>query len=458
MEQRQIKSFLENSTSPLSISELMAGLNILAKEKRSLLRRLEALIADGVVMRTGKGRSIRYLTTRTGCKSHEVQEPKSGYKKQSPDIILTTEALDVKNIVTGSIQSRTPVTYNAEFLMRYEPNISSYLSNKEKSDLAIAGVTAQMNEPGGTYAKKILERLLIDLSWNSSRLEGNSYSLLETKMLIDKGIFPPGKSNKETQMILNHKDVIEFMVENADTIGMNRYSILNIHGMLSYNLLPTRPASGRLRTHAVGIGGSVYTPLGIPQKIEEMFDLMLGKADRIKDPFEQAFFMMVHLPYLQPFEDVNKRVSRMAAGIPFYKKNYAPLSFIEVPNDLYTAGLLGVYELNRVELLKEVFIWAYQRSAKQYEIQRQVLGEPDSFRIQYRADLRQLVSQIMHAGLTRSTAQPVINAYAAKIPLNDRLSFIDAVVDELDSIHEGNFAKYYVTPSQFKIWSEHWES
>jgi hypothetical protein len=111
----------------------------------------------------------------------------------------------------------------------------------------------------------------------------------------------------------------------------------------SNNLLPHPAAYGRLRTRSVGISRSVFTPLGTPQLIEEMFDLIIEKVNQIIDPFEQAFFIMVHSPYLRAFDDVNKRVSRLAADIPLSKKNLAPLSFVEVPEKIYIAGLWCVY-------------------------------------------------------------------------------------------------------------------
>ncbi len=97
-------------------------------------------------------------------------------------------------------------------------------------------------------------------------------------------------------MILNHKEAIEFIVANSEDIGFNRYTILNTHALLSNDLLPDPAASGRLRIFGVGIQQSVYAPLGIPQVMEEMFNVMLAKAALIEDPFEQAFFMMIQLP------------------------------------------------------------------------------------------------------------------------------------------------------------------
>jgi Fic family protein len=125
-------------------------------------------------------------------------------------------------------------------------------------------------------------------------------------------------------MILNHKDAIEFIVQVTEEIDFNYYTITNLHALLSNNLLPDPSASGRLRTFGVGITNSVFTPLAMPQLIDDMFRIMLSKAQEIENPFEQAFFIMVQLPYLQPFDDVNKRVSRLAANIPLNKHNLAP--------------------------------------------------------------------------------------------------------------------------------------
>ena len=113
-------------------------------------------------------------------------------------------------------------------------------------------------------------------------------------------------------MILNHKDAIEFLAGSAEEIGFNRHTILNLHALLANNLLADPEATGRLRQIAVGIEKSAFHPLEVPQLIEEYFDQILTTADAITDPFEQAFFVMVQLPYLQPFDDVNKRVSRLS--------------------------------------------------------------------------------------------------------------------------------------------------
>ena len=247
--------------------------------------------------------------------------------------------------------------YDPAFLESYRPNDTHYLSEAQRIHLRDMGMSPAAAEPAGTYAKQVLNRLLIDLSFYSSRLEGNTYSLLDTTRLLEMGEEAEGKDRRDTQMILNHKQAIEFLVDAAGETGFNRHTILNLHAALADNLLPDPQAAGRLRQSAVGIQGSVFYPLEGPQRIEAYFDLVLGSASAIEDPFEQAFFVLVQLPYLQPFDDVNKRVSRLAANIPFIKANLAPLAFEDVSRDLYTEAVLGVYELRRIELLRDVFVW-----------------------------------------------------------------------------------------------------
>jgi Fic family protein len=260
-------------------------------------------------------------------------------------------------------------------------------------------------------------------------------------------------------MILNHKAAIEFLVQSAEDIGFNRYTILNLHGLLAENLLPDPSAAGRLRSIPVGISKSVYHPPEIPQILEECLDQILATAEAIKDPFEQAFFVMVQLPYLQPFEDVNKRVSRLAANIPLIRRNLAPLSFVDVSDETYVNGMLGVYELNRVDLLKDVFIWAYERSAARYAAIRQSIGEPDPFRLRYRQALKQAVAEVILAAMDqRAAAKHVLNWATNHIPEPDRPRFIEIAESELLNIHEGNFARYQVRPSEFQAWRKVWEA
>lgn len=415
--------------------------------RRTLQYRLRALVDAGRLRLSGDGRAARYHLGGEAVPQAEAA-----------DIVpLSPEGQALLAYVRQPVAMRQPVGYDRAFLDSYRPNETYYLTQEHRDHLATVGKPQIEAAAAGTYAKQILDRLLIDLAWNSSRLEGNTYSLLDTRRLLDFGEAAEGRGPLEAQMILNHKDAIEFLIANADDIGFNRYTILNLHALLANNLLADPAAVGRLRHIIVGIDGSAFHPLEVPGLIEECFDQLLATAAAINDPFEQAFFVMVQLPYLQPFDDVNKRVSRLAANIPMIRANLAPLSFTDVPGDLYTRATLGVYERNDVTLLRDVFLWAYERSAARYAAVRQSLGEPDPFRLRYRERLRDIVRDVVRGPMDRKTARAHLAATARDdIPAADQEQFIEVAETELLGLHEGNFARYQVRPSEFAAWRLIW--
>lgn len=442
-----------------AVAQSAAGANIEQIEaqlpqpptRRTLQRWLNALVGQGRLRKEGQARSTRYLLP--------VQAAPEAADAAPGDVFfpLSDEARAIDIAVRQPVQHRTPVGYQRSFLDSYRPNTTFYLPAALRAELQALGQVAAHNEPAGTYARSIANRLLIDLSWNSSRLEGNTYSLLETERLLSAGDAAEGKGALEAQMILNHKAAIEFLMDCTPDMGFNRYTLLNLHALLSDNLLPDPTASGRLRTVAVGIGQAVFLPLEGLQLIAECFAQVLDTAAAIQDPLEQAFFAMVHLPYLQPFEDVNKRVSRLAANIPLIQHNLCPLSFVDVPPAAYISAMLGVYELNRIELLRDVFAWAYKRSCARYSAVRQSLGEPDPFRLRYRALIFDTVAEVVRAAMNKQRAIAFVARQARQhLPPADQHRFVEVTETELMSLHEGNMARYRLRPSEFEAWRQGW--
>ena len=425
--------------------------------RRTLQRWLLALIARQRLQKHGRARATRYLLpliVDIAVRQPSV-EPATG---QGDTLIpLSREGADVERHVRQPLQKRSPVGYARTFLDTYRPNESFYLPEPVRADLLAHGQAVNAHEPAGTYARQIAHRLLIDLSWNSSRLEGNTYSLLETERLIQEGEAASGKGALEAQMILNHKEALEFLIDSAEEIGFNRYTLLNLHALLSDNLLADPTASGRLRSISVGIGHTVFLPLDGPQRIEECFQQVLDTAAVIADPFEQAFFAMVHLPYLQPFEDVNKRVSRLAANIPLIKRNLCPLSFVDVPQQTYVSAMLGIYERNRIELLRDVFVWAYKRSCARYSAVRQSLGEPDPFRLKYRQLITEAVGDVVRGRMGKAETVSFVRRHAeGRVPEQDRARLVEVIETQLLSLHEGSIARYRLRPSEYRAWKEAW--
>ena len=445
-ELQQIEDRISAYPKGIGITELEAALAAagMVMIRRSLLRRLSILIENNRIRATGAFKGRVYWPN--------MPEAEGGREPEESLIPLSEAGKEIRRYVSQPIQRREPTGYHRNFFLLYPEN-GPYLDNTTRKHLHQIGRAHHDAVPAGTMARLVMGRLLIDLSWASSYLEGNTYSLLETERLISFGQAAEGKDALETQMILNHKQAIEFLVESAEEIGFNKYSVLNIHGILSDNLLPNSEACGRLRQTAVGIGGSVYTPLSTPQLLDEYFQRALDTAAAIPDPFEQAFFSLVHLSYLQPFEDVNKRVARLAANIPLLKHNLCPLSFIDVPKRSYVEGILGVYELNRIELLRDVFVWGYERSVKRYLSTREELGEPDPFRMKYRVLLTEIIREVVIKYAEKP--EEAVAAWASEhIPLVDQQRFIAMVYAELKGLHEGNIARFRLRPAEFAIWQE----
>ena len=424
--------------------------------RRTLQRRLDRLIHDQLVVVTGKSVALVY---KPGVKAavtqlHGLAEAiatATGALATEPYVPTSAEGALIRDHVRQALMYRRPVGYQREFLEAYEPGVTWYLPESTRAQLHEMGRTSADERPAGTYARDILQRLLVDLSWASSRLEGNTYSRLDTQNLIEFGIAAQGKDAQETQMILNHKAAIEMLIEDMDEGKFDAFTLQNLHAVLSQNLMREDAASGRLRRRPVEISGTVFHPLAMPQMLEDCFRLLLVKAEAIPDPFEQAFFLMVQLPYLQPFEDVNKRVSRIGANIPLIKHNLCPLSFIDVPQRAYVEGTLGVYELNQVELLRDVFVWAYERSCQRYLAITQTLVDPDPLKIQYRDALIEAV-QTLAKGQCKPTEKTIIKLARKLVPEQDQGAFARLITEAVRQLHEGSIARYRLKRSEFLAW------
>jgi len=439
-----------------SIEMIQSGLGE-GVARRTLQRRLNELVKQGRLVAKGRKRGAMYRVPAEGSVSVQPEagaiNAKAGALSVEIYVPMSAEGSRLRDLVRRPLTLRAPVGYRREFLLDYRPNETWYLPRETRTHLRGLGEAPPPERRAGTYARDVLGRLLIDLSWASSKLEGNTYTRLDTQRLIEQGEAAAGRDARETQMILNHKRAIEYLVDGADEIGYDIHTFQNLHALLSENLLADPGAGGKLRERIVDISGTVFRPLAIPQQIDGFFRVVLDKAAAIGDPFEQAFFLMVQIPYLQPFEDVNKRVSRLGANIPLLKHNLCPLSFVEVPERAYVEGTLAVYERNKVELLADVFAWAYERSCQQYRAIADSLPQPDPFRRKYRDVLADIIGEIVRK---RWEADSLIieRETANLVPAEDRTRFIEMAIAELKGLHDGNIARYRLRLSEFRDWKE----
>jgi len=213
--------------------------------------------------------------------------------------------------------------------------------------------------------KKELERLIIELSWKSSKIEGNTYTLLDTERLILENKEAAGHNQKEAQMILNHKDAFNYIRANvAQFKTITRKNLEELHAILVKDL----SVGFGLREKPVGVVGSLYRPLDTKYQITEAVDALDSAVSRAATPYAKALIALLSIGYIQPFEDGNKRTSRLMANALLLAHGHAPLSYRSVDENEYREAMLVFYELNSAMPFKKIFIGQYDFAAQNYAV------------------------------------------------------------------------------------------
>jgi Fic family protein len=404
--------------------------------RRTVNRALARLVADGQLEKTGSGPTTGYRPTSA---------PTSAWSNGTPlPAARSAEAVALLAQLSRSLGSRTPVSYERAFVDDYVPN-ESFLMPRALADALYAAGRAQGQQPAGTVARKILEQLLIDLSWHSSRLEGNRVSLLDTQALFEHG--RGDANNPDITMLLNHKQAIEFMVDAVPEQGITVPVVRNLHGLLMQGLLSDPLAAGAIRRRIVTIEGSVYHPTHAPALLEQMLEEIVARARLIRNPIEGAFFLWVNLAYLQPFEDGNKRTSRLTCNLPLLLYNCAPLSFLDVEQSDYAYAMLGVYEQRSVALAVELFETTYRRSIEKYRAALGAFGTPDPIRARYREALGDVIRRVVSSGESGPAAIASLGIEPVDLDVFTRL-----VEEELAHLAIYNCARYRLTTPAVERW------
>jgi Fic family protein len=312
----------------------------------TIKRDLDNLVLLKYLERKGKGRSTIYEKTVLGVLLSPVDASK--YNEVDPDI---------RN---GSN------TFNFSLFDKFPDDI---FLNKEKELLDKATKKYQKNIIGitPTVQSKELERFIIELSWKSSKIEGNTYTLLDTERLIREGIPAEGNTKNETTMILNHKKAFSFIMDNLSSLrnnGVNLNFVEKVHELLTLDL----DVSRGVRNGLVGIIGTKYKPLDNKYQINEALESLYKAVNRMENTYSKALTLLVGISYIQPFEDGNKRTARLLCNAILLTLNYAPLSYRSVDENNYRESILVFYEKNSLEPMKKIFIEQYIFSTENYLI------------------------------------------------------------------------------------------
>ena len=303
---------------------------------------LSECVKDGLVRTEGKARAVRYFIT-----------PKA-------QLLRTIDLDSYYAIADRSVQT----SYNFQLIREELPAIDIFTVDERKflEDRENAFKARMKDMPREIYLKE-MERLGIDLSWKSSEIEGNTYTLLETVNLLKDKIEATGKKREEAIMLLNHKEALKAIVERPDwfkTISLAR--IEDVHSVLIQGLGVER----NLRHIRVGISGTNYRPLDVEAQIREAIDDMCALVNGKEDPYEKALLTLLLIAYIQPFADGNKRTSRLMSNAQLIANGVCPLSFRTVAANDYRAALLLFYEQNNVSAFKRMFLEQVEFAVREY--------------------------------------------------------------------------------------------
>jgi Fic family protein len=319
----------------------------LKDEKVSLVtikRNLTELFEDGFVEKIGKGRSVNYKLSDKGFVLKPIVA--ESYLEKDPDIRKGKSGFnfDIFNNLDFNFftqEEQEKLNEATELFLKNSKNISDSLHKKE------------------------IERFIIELSWKSSKIEGNTYTLLDTELLIREGIKSNKNTESETTMILNHKKALEHIFSMKYIWQNSSVSkIEQIHEFLTKELGITRG----LRKTVVGVTGTTYRPLDNEYQIREALNQLVSVVNKKQNIFEKALIMIIGISYIQPFEDGNKRTGRLLGNAVLLAYNLAPLSYRSVDEVRYRAAMLVFYEQNSIEAFKKIFVEQYIFSCHTYNI------------------------------------------------------------------------------------------
>jgi Fic family protein len=403
------------------------------------------LAEDGTVKKIGRKRGTKYYIADSPW-SHSGQ----ALLLEENLEWFSQESLPIIEQVRRPICLRTPVAYNEDWVDSYEPNQTFYIPLHHRKELYKEGKRSKHNAPAGTYAHQVFNRLLIDLSYNSSRLEGNSYSMLETKQLLLQGKSAEGKLDEEKAMILNHKEAIRYLVDTAHRIEVSFETICTLHFLLSDGLME-RYHSGIVRDYGVFIGQSTYMPCEGQKRLQIRLESILKKAALIEDPYEQSLFLLIHISYLQAFGDVNKRTARLSANISLIKNNLVPLSFNDVEKDSYISAMIAVYELQDIRPILDLYLFSYRRTCFLYNATVETFGF-DEVRIRLRQERRTLIREIILQQLTNIPMEKYIASESLKVAPEDRRFFVEDTLEDLNSLNKSSLVGLGITVEEFEKW------
>jgi len=311
---------------------------------------------------------MQYLTNVVIRPQLGLAEPDSTYLAPRPKPPKWTErSRQMFDFMDIPVEFRDKVPYRREFLDGYEPNADSLLppSLAESLHRTACWDNGPHHFDG---ALSVMTEFLTEFCWSSSKLEGCRFTMAETAALLrldEQLATEAAERSEEARIVVNHKRALSLMVFETHPHRVSVPLLRGLQGRLMAGLLPAGRC-GRVRDIEVHVTGTSYQPPQIPALLDELLQQIATKAAAIRNPVEAAFFLWIHVAYLQAFADGNKRTGRLSANMPLLAGHCAPLSFGGVEASDYVVAMLGVYERNDVSVAVDLFEWLYRRSMQKY--------------------------------------------------------------------------------------------
>ncbi len=418
-QERAVMETLLRSPEPVSQRELMSRMRD-APSQATMSRVMSGLIARGLLAKEGQTRGARFFLPP-----------------------------DVRRVATDP-RRRAPIPYDPDRIDGYVPNETCWLSEESAERMQAAVDRAGMQRlAASTWSRAIAERFLVDLSWASSNLEGNTYDHLSTELLVKYGQSASGRNRLETAMILNHKAAISAMLDGVEGAFPDAEDVRRRHVLMMRDLMD--PAGlGAVRRDDVRISATGYRPSSDRVTLASALGDLLAKAARVESPFEASFLLLAGISYLQAFGDGNKRMGRLLCNEPLLRASLPPLTFVGIDRAPYVLGLIELCETGATGLLGEAVSFSYETSAQDYVQALSVQRIPHALELRERARISDALERVFRDRMPDAGIPGLVDALFDDLAEGDRSRMVGILSETASHASDASAFLYGVTKEDIR--------
>ncbi|MDE0522850.1 MAG: Fic family protein [Boseongicola sp.] len=397
-QERAVMETLLRTPDPVSQRELMSRMRD-APSQATMSRIMSGLIVRGLLAKEGQTRGARFFLPS-----------------------------DVRRVATDP-RRRAPIPYDPDRIGGYVPNETRWLPKESAERMQAAVDRAGMQRlDASTWSRAIAERFLIDLSWASSNLEGNTYDHLSTELLVKYGQSASGRDLLETAMILNHKAAISAVLDGIEDAFPDAENVRRCHVLMMRDLVD--PADlGTVRRSAARVSASSYRPSSDRVILASALGDLMAKARKVENPFEASFLLLAGLSYLQAFGDGNKRMGRLLSNEPLLRAGLPPLTFIGIDQTPYVLGLIEFYETGATGLLGEAISLSYETTVNDHVHAMSGQRVPHALEIRERARISDALERVFRDRMPDEGVPGLVDVLFDDLVEEDRSRMVEILAE-----------------------------